>query len=396
MSMTPPSGNLGGSPDVPRSRLTKTGRFERRENIIARPVPSRTDLRRGRRRTPRKAWIAKQRRRCGTPPQGNSQDRIATLASMARTETDTWDLATSVGATATLVAAGRGRATQAGLIDDPFAAPLVRAVGVDFFTRWANGELSGDEVDIPGHPWGMQPMTDLMTVRTRLIDQFVTDAATSGIRQVVILASGLDARGYRLSWPAETVVFEIDQQRVTDFKTATLAAAGAEPTVDLRAVPVDLRDDWPAALRQAGFEPHRPTVWVAEGLLAFLPPEAQDRLLDNITELSAQGSRLVVEIFLSSPESLEVMQASSEKWYEHGLDARIDDLWYGGERHDVAPYLDDRGWQTTRYRSAQLLADAGLPVPERNNGQTENYYCTAQLGATEESTTPVAQQPLPQ
>ena len=119
---------------------------------------------------------------------------------------------------------------------------------------------------------------------------------------------------------------------------------------------------------------------VAEGLLSFLPPETQDRLLDNITELSAEGSRLVVEIFLSETESLEVMHASSEKWYEHGLDAHIDDLWYGGERHDVAPYLDERGWQTTRHRSGQLLADAGLPVLERNDGQTENYYCTAQLG----------------
>lgn len=305
---------------------------------------------------------------------------MTTLAGMARTENDTWDLATSVGATATMVAAGRGRATQAGLIDDPFAEPLVRAVGVDFFTRWANGQLSADEVDIPGHPWGMQPMTDLLAVRTQLIDQFLSDAMESGIRQVVVLASGLDARGYRLSWPAETVVFEIDQQQVTDFKTATLAAAGAEPTVELVAVPIDLRDDWPAALRQAGFDADRPTVWVAEGLLAFLPPEAQDRLLDNITELSAKDSRLVVEIFLSTPESLEVMQAASQKWYQYGLDARIDDLWYSGERHDVAPYLDARGWQTERHRSAQLLAEAGLPVPARNDGQTENYYCTAQLG----------------
>src|SRR5580692_6730283 len=120
------------------------------------------------------------RRRSGALPQGNSQHRIATLAIMARTENDTWDLATSVGATATMVAAGRGRATQAGLLDDPFAEPLVRAVGVDFFTRWANGELSADEVDIPGHPWGMQPMTNLMAVRTRLIDQFLTDATASG------------------------------------------------------------------------------------------------------------------------------------------------------------------------------------------------------------------------
>jgi methyltransferase (TIGR00027 family) len=304
---------------------------------------------------------------------------MTTLAGMARTENDTWDLATSVGATATMVAAGRGRATRAGLIDDPFAEPLVRAVGVEFFTRWANGDLTADEVDIPGHPWGMQPMTDLLAVRTRLIDQFLSDATESGIRQVVVLASGLDARGYRLSWPAETVVFEIDQQQVTDFKTATLAAAGAQPTVDLRAVPIDLRDDWPAALRQAGFDTGRPTVWVAEGLLAFLPPEAQDRLLDNITELSAPGSRLVVEIFLSTPESQEVVHAATRKWYEYGLDASIDDLWFSGERHDVATYLDQHGWRTTRHRASQLLADAGLPVPQRNDGQTENYYCTAQL-----------------
>jgi methyltransferase (TIGR00027 family) len=303
------------------------------------------------------------------------------LVSMARTDNDTWDLATSVGATATMVAAGRARATKAELIEDPFAEPLVRAVGIDFFTRWAAGELSADDVDIPGHPWGMQPMTDLLTVRTRLIDQFVADATASGIPQAVILASGLDARGYRLSWPAETVVFEIDQPQVIEFKATTLAAAGAEPTVDLRAVPIDLRDDWPAALRQAGFDAHLPTVWVAEGLLAFLPPEAQDRLLDNITDLSANGSRLVAEIFLSSPESLEVMHTAAQKWYDHGLDAHIDDLWYGGERHDVAPYLDGRGWQTARARSSRLLADAGLPVPQRNDGQTENYYCTAQLGA---------------
>jgi len=300
---------------------------------------------------------------------------------MARTDNDTWDLATSVGATATMVAAGRARAAKAELIDDPFAEPLVQAVGIDFFTRWSAGELSADDVDIPGHPWGMQPMTDLLTVRTRLIDRFIADATASGVRQAVILASGLDARGYRLSWPAETVVFEIDQPQVTEFKTTTLAAAGAEPTVDLRAVPIDLRDDWPAALRQAGFEAHQPTVWVAEGLLAFLPPEAQDRLLDNITELSADGSALVAEIFLSSPESVGVMHTAAQKWYEHGLDAHIDDLWYGGERHDVATYLNQRGWQTVRTLVRELLADAALPVPARNDGQSDNYLCTATLEA---------------
>ena len=152
-----------------------------------------------------------------------------TLQSMTRTDDDTWDLATSVGATATMVAAGRARATKGRLIDDPFAEPLVRAVGVDFFTRWAAGELDAAEVDIPGHPWGMQPMTDLLAVRTGFIDAFLVDAAAAGIRQAVILASGLDARGYRLTWPAGMTLFEVDQPRVIEFKTATLAALGAGP-----------------------------------------------------------------------------------------------------------------------------------------------------------------------
>src|SRR5579884_2378068 len=199
---------------------------------------------------------------------------------MARTENDTWDLATSVGATATMVAAGRARASKAGLINDPFAEPLVRAVGIDFFTRWAAGELEAAEVDIPDHPWGMQPMTDLLAVRTRFIDAFCADATTAGVRQVVILASGLDARGYRMSWPSDMTVFEIDQPQVIDFKAAALAELGAEPTADLRSLPIDLRDDWPAALAQAGFDATRPSAWIAEGLLGFLPAEAQDLLLD--------------------------------------------------------------------------------------------------------------------
>jgi methyltransferase (TIGR00027 family) len=302
---------------------------------------------------------------------------------MPRTDNDTWDLATSVGATATMVAAGRARASISDhpVIEDQFAQPLVRAVGVDFFIRWAAGELDPADVDIPDHPWGMQPMTNLLAVRTRFIDRFVADAAAAGARQAVILASGLDARGYRLSWPSETTVFEIDLPQVIEFKTTTLAALGAKPTVDLRTLPIDLRDDWPAALRQAGFNAQRPTAWVAEGLLAFLPPEGQDRLMDNITALSADGSRLIAEIFLNSPESLEIMHTAAAKWYEHGLDTHIDDLWYGGERHDVATYLSQRGWHTGRTLVRELLADAGLPVPERNDGQSDNYLCTATLGA---------------
>ena len=179
---------------------------------------------------------------------------------MARTDNDTWDLASSVGATATMVAASRAMAssTDNPLINDPFALPLVRAVGVDLFTRLASGELTPDDLDgdaAGSSGPGMQMMTDNMAIRTMFFDEFFLDATAAGIRQAVILASGLDSRAYRLRWPAGTTVFEIDQPEVIEFKTRTLAEMGAEPTADRRTVAIDLRNDWPTALKEAGFYP---------------------------------------------------------------------------------------------------------------------------------------------
>ena len=304
---------------------------------------------------------------------------------MERTHDDSWDLATSVGATATMVAAARARATNgdAPLIDDPFAEPLVRAVGVDFFTRWATRELHPDDVDDPTASWGMQPMTNLLTARTRYFDEFFLGAAQAGIRQAVILASGLDSRGYRLSWPDGMVVFEIDQPKVIEFKTDTLSALGAAPTADLRPIAIDLRQDWPAALRQAGFDPGQPTAWIAEGLLGFLPPEAQDRLLDNITELSARGSRLATETFSNSSDSSdaeEEIRRATRGWREHGFDLEIWDLGFPGERHDVAAYLHTRGWRSVGTTITELLSEAGLPAAPVNDGAFgQAIYYTSEL-----------------
>ncbi|HEY3995908.1 MAG TPA: class I SAM-dependent methyltransferase [Mycobacterium sp.] len=300
---------------------------------------------------------------------------------MARTDNDSWDLATSVGATATMVAAGRARATRDALIDDRFAEPLVRAVGVDFMTRWAAGELDTADVDVPGAPWGMQRMTDMLAARTRYIDAFFSEAATAGIRQVVILASGLDARAYRLPWAPGTTVFEIDQPQVLEFKAATIAELGAEPTAEVRAIPVDLRHDWPSALRQAGFDTESPAAWAAEGLIGFLPPAAQDLLLDNITALSADGSQLVAEVFVNTGINGDALNAASEKWRQNGLEIALGDLGFPGERNDVATYLHNHGWQAARTSLNQLLADNGLPLQsaEPDAPFSGNYYCTAVL-----------------
>ncbi|QZA08603.1 class I SAM-dependent methyltransferase [Mycolicibacter heraklionensis] len=291
---------------------------------------------------------------------------------MARTDHDTWDLATSVGATATMVAAARALATKADnpLIDDRFAEPLVRAVGVDFLTKWAAGDLAGTDFDDHDSGWKLGQMPDAMAVRTRFFDTFFADATRSGIRQAVILASGLDARAYRLTWPSGMTIFEIDQPQVLAFKAAALTDLGAEPTADRRGVAVDLRDDWPAALIEAGFDRTQPTAWIAEGLLGYLPPDAQDRLLDNIAALSADGSRLATEAIPNisadqHDQAREMMRSATEKWRAHGFDLEFSELGYEGDRNDVAAYLDPLGWASTGVTMTELLTQHGRPAPAR-------------------------------
>jgi methyltransferase (TIGR00027 family) len=296
---------------------------------------------------------------------------------MARTDNDTWDLASSVGATATMVAAARAMASKADhpLIDDPFAEPLVRAVGVDFFTRLVTGDLRPEDLDSDSESVGMQRMTDNMAVRTKFFDDFFltatgggnsADATTGGIRQAVILASGLDSRAYRLAWPAGTTVYEIDQPEVIEFKTRTLAELGAEPTARRRTVAMDLRYDWPSALIEEGFDPNQPTAWSAEGLLGYLPPDAQDRLLDTVTELSAPGSRVAVESVpnidqADHEKAIQRMQAASQRWRDHGFDLDFAELVYLGDRNEAAAYLGDHGWHLSRQSVKELFAANGLP-----------------------------------
>jgi methyltransferase (TIGR00027 family) len=272
-----------------------------------------------------------------------------------------------------MVAAARAVATRADrpLIDDPFAEPLVRAVGVDLLTRLATGAVNPDDLNdvhdgATGSTGAMSRMADNMAVRTKFFDEFFLGATRAGIKQAVILASGLDSRAYRLAWPAGTVVYEVDQPQVIEFKTRTLAELGAAPTAERRVVAIDLREDWPAALRAAGFDPARPTAWSAEGLLGYLPPEAQDRLLDTITELSAPGSRLATES-APNPEPgdedkmRERMQTISDRWRAHGFELDMAGLVYFGERNEAAPYLRERGWAMDGISIRDLFSANDLP-----------------------------------
>ena len=296
-----------------------------------------------------------------------------------RTDGDSWDLASSVGATATAVAASRALASRGPdpLIEDPYAAALVNAVGIPHFVEVAEGQL---DVDDP--LFSARQMCEHIAVRTRFFDQMFIDACAAGIRQAVILASGLDTRAYRLAWPAGTVVFEIDQPAVIDFKTQVLTKAGATPAAERRTIGVDLRDDWPRAVRDGGFDPGKPTAWIAEGLLIYLPPDGQDRLLNAVTELSTPGSRLATEHMDAQALTGDWAKAMTERGRRLGSTIDLTELFYTGPRNSAADHLRAQGWSVTVQPNSDAYVANGFapPADELIALTGDSGYLTAQLG----------------
>jgi methyltransferase (TIGR00027 family) len=299
---------------------------------------------------------------------------------MARIDNDTWDLASSVGATATAVAASRAMASQHPdtLLNDPWADPLVRAVGIDTFVKLIDGQIGHTDEALLKR----RAMNEQITVRTRFFDDFFVQATGSGIRQAVILASGLDTRAYRLPWSSGTNVFEIDQPEVIAFKTQTLADLGAEPMAQRTTVAIDLRDDWPAALLEAGFDPRQPTAWSAEGLLVYLPPEAQDRLFDNIAALSAPGSRIATEHMDMRDAPADWAERLTERAQRIGSNINLAELFYTGDRNAAADYLAAHGWRTEIRTTEQAYLANGFEVPDDELASfgSGSGYLTATLG----------------
>ena len=277
---------------------------------------------------------------------------------MQREDDDSWDLLTGVGTTATGIAAARALASRRPdpLISDPFARPLVKALGVDYYLKMADGELRGEDTD----SFDLEVMADGVAVRTQFFDEFFLDATETGLRQAVILASGLDTRAYRMHWPADTTVFELDQPEVIDFKVRTLADMKATPTAHLHSIGIDLRSDWPSALLAHGFDTGQPTAWIAEGLHGYLAADAQDRLLDTITGLSAPNSRIAVDWhpdlnITSNARSREVSRCERQR--SNGVDIKDpSDMIYLGPRNNIGDYLRVRGWQVQTHTAEQRFA----------------------------------------
>lgn len=279
---------------------------------------------------------------------------------MPRTEGDSWDIVTSVGGTALAVSAMRAVEARKPepLAVDEYAQHFVEATRASLPGFWElvnNPEVTGDP--------GVQLFSSYLGARTKYFDDFFLAAGEAGIRQTVILASGLDVRGYRLGWASGTTVYELDLPKVLEFKKEVLDAHGAGETATVRALAVDLRDDWPAVLTAAGFDKSQPTAWLAEGLLPFLPGAAQDLLFERIAALSAPGSRVAVEDFAHpGDQSAEMADAmNSDGPLRRMFDSLIEEgddpssLWFGDDRADPVHWLTQHGWTVSQTTAGELL-----------------------------------------
>ncbi|MGD9622729.1 MAG: class I SAM-dependent methyltransferase [Mycolicibacterium sp.] len=306
--------------------------------------------------------------------------------STLRTDTDSWDIASSVGATAVMVAAARAAETDRpdALIRDPFAKILVADAGTGAWEYLLDEAFAAKLAEADAEIAALfQHMGNYQAVRTHFFDDYFARAIDAGIRQVVILAAGLDSRAFRLPWPAGTTVFEIDQPKVLEYKAATLARHGVAPAAQRYEIPVDLRQDWPAALRNAGFDPQQPTAWLAEGLLMYLPADAQDRLFNQISELSATGSRVAAETMgVHSAERRERMKSRFDKLAaQFGVQpVDITALTYDDpERADVAVWLAAHGWRSDAVDSQDEMRRLGRFVEiADSDGQSFSTFVTGE------------------
>lgn len=292
----------------------------------------------------------------------------------ARTDDDTWDITEGVGATALSVARARAAESNSArpLFTDPYAEFFVDAAVAAGWRPPLAAETLADISNDPAIALRMQTMTAYIAARTRYFDDFLTVAGANGLDQVVILAAGLDTRAWRLPWITGTTIYELDQPKVLEFKAEVLEAHHARSAARYISIPVDLRRDWPKALRDNGFDHSVPTAWLAEGLLPYLSAADQDLLFARIDDLSAASSRAAVEAFgpeFFDPQNLarrrEQIQAARDAATAKGMTVPdIEALWYVEPRTDVGRWLQGRGWEVSVAGSEELMARYQRPAPE--------------------------------
>lgn len=274
---------------------------------------------------------------------------------MAGNQAQDYQLPTGVGMTSVFTAAARAAESRRSdpLFDDPFAADFVTAAGSALSALGHQPPEAGHNNDL----WSW--FTCYLPIRTRFFDDYFRKATATGCRQVVILAAGLDARAFRLSWPAGLLLFELDAPEVLAFKERVLTERAATATCERRVIGVDLRQDWPDALQQAGFRPGEPTAWLAEGLLLYLSQDEGRHLLDRIGQLSAPESQLGIEYTTQA-----AMQRIRDLFGNSPSGDFIKSLWRSSGQPDFTDWLARNGWHVDHYAFFALAQSYGRSFPD--------------------------------
>ncbi|OSP31531.1 SAM-dependent methyltransferase [Streptomyces sp. 13-12-16] len=297
------------------------------------------------------------------------------MADTAPLSTGTDGVEGGVGLTALLVAAARAIETHRpdSLAQDVYAEHFV--LGSAASAHWPvrlDQAPDGDASPL----WGR--FARYFGLRTRVLDDFLLQSVRAvGARQVVLLGAGLDARAFRLDWPPDCVVFEIDRAAVLAFKHKVLNSVSAEPKATRVPVGVDLRADWAGALTAAGFDTTAPTVWLAEGLLFYLPHAAETALIDTVNRLSAPGSALAYEVKLEK-DLMEYRDSPLYTSTRHQLGIDLLDLFSREPRPDSAARLTGRGWTASVHTPFDFTHRHGRgPLPEENDALAGNRWVFA-------------------
>jgi methyltransferase (TIGR00027 family) len=276
-------------------------------------------------------------------------------------EREQWGVTSGIGLTALAVAHARALETRRpdGLVRDPLAERFVAACDAPGpYHSWPTVDSVG-KVEPPA--WWVS-MPTYVSIRARFFDDFLTEVTAAGVRQVVLVAAGLDTRAFRLDWPAGTTVYEVDQPSVLAFKDKVLGEHGLAARCRRLAVRTDLRDDWPAALRAAGFDPASPVVWLAEGLLSYVSARVESDLFEGVRQLSAPGSRLALDAIAGNLRDRVVGSPASADW-ERYVGVRADTVWNTELRAEPVDVMRAGGWKVDVARLAEAAQRYGRPVP---------------------------------
>ena len=283
-------------------------------------------------------------------------------------------IAVGVGRTALMVAAARAMETHRvdSLARDEFAEHFVRAAPASSDWPVRIEDVRGGDAN---PLWGR--LGRYFGVRTRVLDDRIAASVLAGARQVVLLGAGLDARAFRLDLPRGTVVYEVDRPDVLAFKRSVLDALGARQTATSRWIAMDLREDWANALLAAGFSATAPTVWLAEGLLLYLPADAERRLMATIDRLTGDVGTLAFEVKLGV-ESAAVRDSPIYTTAKQQIGVDLIRLFDHDARPDSAGDLRARGWSVRVHSPFEFARSFGTTLrPERVDALAANRWTFA-------------------